>query len=650
MDRLATIFNNTLFRVPDYQRGYAWERAQLEDFWKDLTWLRPGQQHYTGMLTLRAVLPLPTTLPQGTPHRVFHVVDGQQRLTTIYILLSKLINRSNQLLAGQPLPIVSYTYQAATLGGQDIDVFGYEAPAKMEFLRRLLNAGKPIAADEKNEIVTRNVYELNLVHASQFFDVRVNTMSQQQLDDMFIRLTQQLVFDVHEVKSNFDVCAMFESINYRGKKLTKFEVLKNRLIYLAELLGQTNLVDQQHAAALREKIDTVWGEAFDWFGRSKTPLLEDEFLLHHSVMYFGPLPKVQEALDRVLFKEQFSNDRLGEGSQDPITLDVIEQYVDNVRLSSELWTFQNACIESVTINAFPKDKQIVAWLLKLNRLGLRHFRPLILGALNRVARAPRTESVGTLSQLLQAIERFIFIVYGVCDNHSNHPARSHFGGYACNIYYDEPGYSFTEIAKDIQEYLESYDEDGEFVGAFSPSRFVERAHARFIGDQGWRSWDEIKYFLSEWEATLSGERNFVMPESAYRYASIEHIMPQNPAGPGQWQSNLKTLGKRYKYVLDDLGNLTLLGVGANKAVQDIDLASKAAAYSLTSDGREILERAGRRSQWGEEQIQQRGRDMVRFICERWALPGQDDVDSELYFEPDDVLSTNVKAPRQRRAA
>lgn len=647
MNRLASIFNNTLFRVPDYQRGYAWERSQLDDFWKDLTWLRSGQLHYTGMLTLRGVTVPRRDVSEGGPHQVFHVVDGQQRLTTIYLLLRKLIERSGQLLAGQPLAIVSYTYLAASLAGRNVEVFGYDAPAKMEFLRRLID---PVPATGKTsaEIVPRNIYEVNLLNASNFFDTCLQGMTQPQIDDVFVRLTQQLVFDVHEVKSSFDVCAMFESINYRGKKLTKFEVLKNRLIYLAELLGQADPAQLPLASALRDKIDAVWGEAFDWFGHSNPPLSEDEFLLNHTIMYIGPLPKVQEALDRVLFKERFSNDRLSIDGDDPITLHEIERYVDSVRLSSELWAFQNASIDSVSVPSFPASQEIADWFLRLNRLTMRHFRPLILGALNQMTRPGTPENTETLVQLLQAIERFIFIVYGLCDNYSNHSSKTYFGGYGWAIYHEVPEYSFCEITEAIADYLESYDEDGEFIGEFSPGRFIEKAHARFIGEQGWRSWGTIKYFLSEWEAELSGEGAYVMSECAYEYASIEHIMPQNPSVVGQWQSNQKVLGKRFKYVLDDLGNLTLLGVGANKAVKDIDLASKAAAYRMTGDGQDILERAGKDYEWGEKQIQQRGQDMVRFICERWNLPGQDDDDSELQFDYDDVLSTHVKAPRQKR--
>lgn len=50
---LDDIFTKKLFRIPDYQRGYSWEREQLEDFWDDLARLEEGKVHYTGLLTLK---------------------------------------------------------------------------------------------------------------------------------------------------------------------------------------------------------------------------------------------------------------------------------------------------------------------------------------------------------------------------------------------------------------------------------------------------------------------------------------------------------------------------------------------------------------------------------------------------------------------
>ena len=82
------IFTSRLFRIPDYQRGYAWTERQLSDFWDDAVNLPDGRSHYTGMLSIQKV---PESVykhwdeefwlirKNTTP---YYVVDGQQRLTT----------------------------------------------------------------------------------------------------------------------------------------------------------------------------------------------------------------------------------------------------------------------------------------------------------------------------------------------------------------------------------------------------------------------------------------------------------------------------------------------------------------------------------------------------------------------------------------
>ena len=50
---LSLLFQNRLFRIPDYQRGYAWQTQQLVDFWDDLNNLQNGRYHYTGLLSLK---------------------------------------------------------------------------------------------------------------------------------------------------------------------------------------------------------------------------------------------------------------------------------------------------------------------------------------------------------------------------------------------------------------------------------------------------------------------------------------------------------------------------------------------------------------------------------------------------------------------
>ena len=97
LQSLSVLFQNRLFRIPDYQRGYAWKHEQLADFWEDLLNLHEDRYHYTGLLSLKAVNRGDVKTWQGDEwlldngFKPFHVVDGQQRLTTFSILMYEIL-------------------------------------------------------------------------------------------------------------------------------------------------------------------------------------------------------------------------------------------------------------------------------------------------------------------------------------------------------------------------------------------------------------------------------------------------------------------------------------------------------------------------------------------------------------------------------
>jgi hypothetical protein len=81
------LFAGSLFQVPDYQRAYAWEQKQWDDLWEDLReGMRTGTTHFLGTVVLMAQEESRYDA-EGRPLRVFDVVDGQQRLTTLCLLL-----------------------------------------------------------------------------------------------------------------------------------------------------------------------------------------------------------------------------------------------------------------------------------------------------------------------------------------------------------------------------------------------------------------------------------------------------------------------------------------------------------------------------------------------------------------------------------
>lgn len=94
---LSQLFQNKLFRIPDYQRGYARQQPQLVNFWDDLINLQEDRYHYTGLLSLKN-LKRREIVSRGNDlwlvelgYRPCLIVDGQQRLTTFMILLNEIV-------------------------------------------------------------------------------------------------------------------------------------------------------------------------------------------------------------------------------------------------------------------------------------------------------------------------------------------------------------------------------------------------------------------------------------------------------------------------------------------------------------------------------------------------------------------------------
>lgn len=81
---LQSLLSNNHFGVPDFQRNYAWEEAQVEAFWNDIEFLSTTNRdsHFVGsIITFQAE-------SEGLHEPVTQLIDGQQRITTIFMLLS----------------------------------------------------------------------------------------------------------------------------------------------------------------------------------------------------------------------------------------------------------------------------------------------------------------------------------------------------------------------------------------------------------------------------------------------------------------------------------------------------------------------------------------------------------------------------------
>jgi len=675
LQSLDDIFNKKIFRIPDYQRGYAWGEKQLVDFWEDLLNLDGHRLHYTGVLSIKQVPKESWSnwndecwLIEKRRHIPYFIVDGQQRLTTVSIFLQCLVETVKQHPDNAQLndkDILLGTYTLSDIIEKYIVVeepphhiiksykFGYEVDnPSFTFMRH------KIFNEPHGGSINETFYTLNLENAKKFFLENINEIVNAQglsaLEDIYEKLTQRFMFNLYEIDDNFDVFVAFETMNNRGKKLSDLELLKNRLIYLTTLYDKTEVAQNVQDAA-RKNINDTWGEIYHQLGKNKKkPLNDDEFLKAHWIMYFKYSRKKGNDYIRYLLDDYFSpkqvfektkvstkdlemveeliDEDINDGddvaedetpynsdSRSKLQITEINDYVNSLKGASEHW-YNSFFPEN---NAAFSSVESVA-LDRLNRLGIGYFRPLVMSCFAAQG-IDATERV----RLLNEIERFIFI--------SSRVSRA-ISTYGSSEYY-RAAREVYKAEKNINEIIESLDKSLSWVfeddGAYKYNYFKNFISKKFAsGGEGFYAWNGLRYFLYEYEENLMKSRNqpkvtwqnFIKGEKDK--VSIEHIYPQT-ATSEYWLKNYKCYTKEQcKYLNGSLGNLLPLSSSVNSSLQNDDFPDKKnlkhnkdgkVSRNGYSNGSYSELEVADKDKWTNIEIKERGLHLLAFMEVRWKI-------------------------------
>ncbi|WP_440971224.1 DUF262 domain-containing protein [Peribacillus frigoritolerans] len=99
---------NEVFRIPLYQRPYNWGKDQWNDIWEDLVRLDGDQTHFLGF-----IITISQERQKGFGY--FEVVDGQQRITTILILLTAIRDLAEKIDKDRAAYINNYFLKSSTI-------------------------------------------------------------------------------------------------------------------------------------------------------------------------------------------------------------------------------------------------------------------------------------------------------------------------------------------------------------------------------------------------------------------------------------------------------------------------------------------------------------------------------------------------------
>ncbi|MFL1707488.1 DUF262 domain-containing protein [Campylobacter sp. MOP7] len=608
-----------LFRIPDYQRGYAWTKQQLHDFWKDLESLEEGESHYTGVIMLESLSNEDRLLnadawkkDYGTleASNLYCIVDGQQRLTTsiifIHTILAKLKERGvytclgykNEELIGKYISkdagYISQTY-----------LFGYMSDdPSYEYLKTAIFGDK--SSKNKNE---KTLYTENLKTARNFFVKKIEQMAPNEIEQLFKKLTTQFKFNVYIVPKDLNVYASFEAMNNRGLKLSNFELLKNRLIYLS-----SKIEPEKKGAELRQTINDCWKHIYAILGKNpKNPLNDDEYLKNHWILYYKFTKRTGNDYIKFLL-DKFHIKNLKDGT---LSTEEIYEYVMSLKECVSHWYYMLNPFEIKDCSYDNKD--IIMWLDRLVRLDFPTFDPLLIIILSSF----KKEDTPYMVELLNQMERFLFLVLCVSQRPVN-TGDSEFYGYAKK--YKDGEISIKELIKNTKEACKKHLNLENFrvkMGDY----FSRQKHFGFF------SWSYLKYFLYEYELHLKAmsktgdlkiEWDEYVKSKKGNMRTIEHVLPQTPTNE-YWQAVIKDLSlENVKAVTHSIGNLVPLSQAKNSKLSNLPYPKKREG----KDGEFVGYQNGSYSEikiakdyehWNIEAIKKRSSELADWFLIRWSL-------------------------------
>jgi len=676
---LDSLFKDKLFRIPDYQRGYAWGREQLDAFWEDLVNLPGDRSHYTGVLTLKEIPPAEVKeddkefwLIDDHSYKLYHIVDGQQRLTTFILFLQAFIEllrdfpenegkEDSEIYLTDTLSIASveskFLFSVKPSGNAFRTYkFGYTVDnPSYDYMRYR------VLGEADGGTVFETFYTLNLSNGKRYFKEQLRVWHKEQgvegLQGLYRTLTKRFLFNEYIIKDEFDVFVAFETMNNRGKTLSDLELLKNRLIYLTTLYTDAEL-DKAERRNLRDLINDSWKEVYFQLGRNKSkPLNDDDFLRAHWIMYFKFSRQTGRDYIKFLLEEQFTPKRVHRKIVQPVELENAEEqtsaadlesddengldevdvgeslmvaelrpneirdYVKSLKASSVYWfqTFYPEMSDDLS-------QKEIEWVKRLNRLGMAYFRPLLMAILKKCDQSNQRVKI------FKEIERFVFVVFRLTQTRS-HYRSSEFSNAVRAI--DRGDMGLSELRERLRARMSFTFTDS---GHFAADDFYLLLQKRFENGQGYYGWPGLRYFLYEYElGLLSGSRQKKVDwadllKTPKDKISIEHIYPQSETVA--WQPAFGDIPKRDREAYrNSLGNLLLLSSAINSSLQNDSFAEKKAP-KINRDGTKLRNgyadgshseiEVSQYDKWGPDEIHERGIRLLKFMERRWDISFADD--------------------------
>lgn len=546
------------FVIPIYQRTYSWTEKECRQLWDDI--LRTGSNDDISAHFVGSIVYIEKGIYQVSSQSPLLVIDGQQRLTTVTLLIAALARALEKLDEEKREPLEGFSPRKL----RNYYLLNPEEEGEKYYKLILSQTDKDSLTSIVSNREQPKEFSLRVTENFKLFESWI-AGCKENLTPLCKGLAKLIVVDIALNRDQDNPQLIFESMNSTGKELSQADLIRNYILMGLEPQLQTRLYEQ------------FWRPMEVDFGQEAYSEQFDGFMRHYLTVKTGEIPKIGEVYEA--FKVHSNSTKTAKAG--------VEALVADIRTYSRYF-----CAMALGKETDPD--------LKLAFQDLRELRvdvayPFLLELYHDYA----TEILSREDFItaVRLVEAYVF-------------RRA-----ICSIPTNSMNKTFATFAKALKKdrYIES-------VQAYL---LLLPSYRRFPNDEELRRELQTRdiYNFRSRSYLLRRLENYGRKERVQvdEY-TIEHIMPQNENLSLAWIAELGSEWKRlHETWLHTLGNLTLTGYNSEyssrpfEEKRDIEGGFKESPLKLNKG-------IGQLAHWNEEAIKERAGRLADIALEVWAAP------------------------------
>ncbi|WP_415948574.1 DUF262 domain-containing protein [Megamonas funiformis] len=549
------------FIVPIFQRNYSWQKSQYEQLWFDIlraSKFKEKQNHFIG-----SIVYIDMGTPAGRPQQLL-LIDGQQRLTTISILLCAIKDYVQKFNLETNLINLAKIKNQFLYNSDEIDEDRYKLLLNVQDKETYIKL-------IDNTIFTVNKPATNIIKCYEFFYERIEDFIKQygQIDEIYAGIFKLSLVSISLDKDSDNPQMIFESMNSTGKDLSQTDLLRNYLLMDLTPEKQTRLYKTYW-----KSMEELFGEdiykndvnKFDYFIRDFLTLKSDT----------GYICKINNVYEN--FKRYY-----------------LDNNCEKFAVLKDLFTYAKyyACIDLLQEN----DDELKLYWQEFKKLDSHVVYPFLLKLYDDYSCQILIKE--DFKKILQVVISYLWR-RAICEIPTN------------------------SLSKTFATLYQAVDKD-DYVNSVIKAFVFKSSYKRFPSDYEVREKLQTKdiYHFRLRKYLLEALENYYHKEpidlNTANY-TIEHIMPQNIEHNLSWQ---QMLGEDWQEVhslyLHSLGNLTITGYNA-------EMSNKSFVEKVNGESGfkhshlKLSESIAQCDVWNKKAIQRRTNILTDIILKIWKYP------------------------------